>query len=900
MMGYIWFGIILIAFIVAAVTGSMGPMGGQALESAKASVTLAINLVGAMALFLGVMKVAQDAGLMRIIARLLKPVMIRLFPDVPAEHPAMGAMIMNMSANLLGLANAATPFGINAMRELNKLNRRKGTATNAMALFLAINTSNVTLLPTGVIAIRHAAGSTDASGIVISTFLATCCSTCIAILAAKLLQRLPIFRLPAASPGRGPVEDDGDTGDPDPTATEDTPDPAAAESDAHEAWWTLVSLAVLGTATLAVLGLVITMTLYGEGPLIRATEIVNPWIIPGIILVMLSYGVFIQLWDRRAGREPRLEVYSSFIEGAKDGFNVALKIIPYLVAILVAVGMFRASGALDLLVRGISPLTGPFGLPAEALPMALLRPLSGSGAYGYMAEVLNTSGPDTYLGYLVSTMQGSTETTFYVVAVYFGAVQVSRLRHTIPAALTADFTGVIAAVFICTILFGGIAGAGRAKSADERADGDVVITEIMVAPPTAGSAYREWFEVYVVNSLSLEECWIVRSPTSDPADAEQQDQIEGVGTVWAEQHLLFARDEVYVVGDEDDPDARAAVFTYDYFLSFSNIDPFYLFLVCDDVVLDSIAMDWSFFADDCEGNGCAAALRPDRYSTNDNDLLPDSWCLPPPELTFVNSAGDVASGTPGDPNECRVDIRPLPGEVVFTELMVDPQGTEQWFELTSTANHALRLEECELRHQPAPDPDEPGWTVLESAGGAPLHLQPGEIQVFARKTCLDAIPDAEEPPECRFDEVLYDDVVLVADAPGTLELACPSGDAESTNLVTIDSIAYDLTATDVEPGHSFQFLVEEPGRAAELNDDWSSWCPAAVAHCFQSAEDTGCEYGTPGAEGECLGEDEEEPDGCRCHVGVRERPASWATGGAPILILAAVGWWRRHRRGGGG
>jgi len=366
--------------------------------------------------------------------------MIRLFPDVPADHPAMGAMIMNMSANMLGLANAATPFGIKAMMELDKLNRHKGTATNAMALFLAINTSNVTILPTGVIGIRHAAGSADAAGIIPSTLFATLCSTIVAIIAAKSLQRLPMFRIRKAPAGEA-----GEDSRSDDVIDEDL---ASSEADAlqmdekSERFWRVAS------------PICIVLGLAGVVAMIAFSGTVKDWVIPMIIFLLIGYGLVVQLLDRRAGREPRLEIYTSFIDGAKDGFNVALKIIPYLVAILVAVGMFRASGALSLLVSLIGPVSEPLGLPAEVLPMALLRPLSGSGAFGYMTELVNTAGPDTYIGYLVSTMQGSTETTFYVVAVYFGAVQVSKLRHTIPAALTADFTGVVAAVVICLFLFG--------------------------------------------------------------------------------------------------------------------------------------------------------------------------------------------------------------------------------------------------------------------------------------------------------------------------------------------------------------------------------------------------------------------------------------------------------------
>lgn len=461
MMGYIWFAIIFIALVVAAVMGTMGDVTTAIFDSAKTAVTLAIGLVGAMALFLGAMKIAQDAGLLRVIARLIRPIMIRLFPDVPADHPAMGAMIMNMSANMLGLANAATPFGIKAMMELDKLNPRQGTATNAMALFLAINTSNVTLLPTGVMAIRHAAESHDVGGIILPTWFATFCSTCAAILAAKLFQRIPGLRWQEETPQerealrRRQAEEAGEDDEP----VVEGVDASVAERAVGLGWqiasWVLIALLISFGLTQVILFLALGQTAY-TGGLTTVLEQVSPWVIPMVLLTMLGYGLAVQLVDKLTGREARLEIYQSFIDGAKEGFGVALKIIPYLVAILVAVGMFRASGALDLLTRGISPLLTPLGMPAEALPMALLRPLSGSGAFGYMSEVVNTNGPDTYLGYLVSTMQGSTETTFYVVAVYFGAVQVSKLRHTIAACLTADFVGVVATVVICSILFGSL------------------------------------------------------------------------------------------------------------------------------------------------------------------------------------------------------------------------------------------------------------------------------------------------------------------------------------------------------------------------------------------------------------------------------------------------------------
>jgi len=369
-------------------------------DAVKASVSLAISLIGAMAFFLGLMKVAEDGGMLRAVARAIRPVMELLFPEVPADHPAMGAMIMNMSANALGLGNAATPFGIKAMQELDTLNPEKGTATNAMALFLAINTSGVTILPTGVIALRDVMHSSNPAGILGTTLFATLFSTAAGITAAKLYQRF------SADPA-GKVE------------------------------MRPLTAVQIGILFLYLLGIAIFIALclaYGA--------MVSPWIVPMIVLGFLSWGFF-------AG----VPVYESFVEGAKEGFNIATKIIPYLVAILGAVGMLRASGALGLFVALVGRYTMQLGMPAEALPMALLRPLSGSGANGVMMEIMRAEGPDSYVGYLVSTLQGSTETTFYVIAVYFGAIQVTRIRHAMAAALTADLFGIIGAIVACQLYF---------------------------------------------------------------------------------------------------------------------------------------------------------------------------------------------------------------------------------------------------------------------------------------------------------------------------------------------------------------------------------------------------------------------------------------------------------------
>lgn len=400
----------------------MAKLSKAMVDSAGGAVELAIGLVGVMALFLGLMKIAESGGLLQILSRLIRPLMVRLFPDVPPDHPAMGAMILNLSANALGLGNAATPFGIKAMQELDTLNPHKGTATNAMALFMAINTSSVTLLPTGVIALRAAAGSSDPAAILPTTLFATIGSTLIAVLSAKLYQRF--FSVPQES---------NDLQSQAASAAEEDRQPGEAvirleDTDRGYPLWVSYS-------ALALLALSIPCAiLFGQTA--------SPWILPGLMVGFLLFGLV-----------RKVSIYEVFVEGAKDGFQVALRIIPYMVAILVAIGMLKASGGLDLMVHSLATFTSAFGLPAEALPMALMRPLSGSGAYGILASIINDPaiGPDSYTGYLVSTLQGSTETTFYVMAVYFGAIQIRRVRHTLVTALTADAAGVIFAIIACSL-----------------------------------------------------------------------------------------------------------------------------------------------------------------------------------------------------------------------------------------------------------------------------------------------------------------------------------------------------------------------------------------------------------------------------------------------------------------
>jgi spore maturation protein SpmA len=440
-MNLIFFALVAIAFVTAAWhqlrwdgTGEapMTGLTGGVIDAAGGAVELAIALIGVMTLFLGLIKVAEAGGLLAILARLIRPLMVRLFPDVPPDHPAMGAMILNLSANMMGLGNAATPFGIRAMQALNQLNTRPGVATDSMVLFLAINTSSVTLLPTGVIALRAAAGSSDPAAILPTTLFATLCATAAGISAAFLYRRFaPLPAAPVTAPAGADEADEAGIDRATPGAAEAETATLPRDIDRPYPGW------VSGLALLGFVALIPLSVLYGQT--------IAPWIIPSLVLGFLSFGLL-----------RGVRIYEVFVEGAKEGFQVAVRIIPYLVAILVAVGMLRASGALGAFVALLGPVTGPLGLPPEALPMALLRPLSGSGAYGVMASIINDPaiGPDSYVGYLVTTLQGSTETTFYVLAVYFGAVGIRRLRHTLPAALTADLVAVIAAVFAVTLVFG--------------------------------------------------------------------------------------------------------------------------------------------------------------------------------------------------------------------------------------------------------------------------------------------------------------------------------------------------------------------------------------------------------------------------------------------------------------
>ncbi len=387
------------------------------LDYAGTAVSIALGLIGIMALWLGVMKVAEEAGLIALIAKWLKPIMKKLFPDVPEDHPAMGSMIMNMSANMLGLGNAATPFGLKAMEELDKLNPDKGTATNSMVTFLAINTAGLTLIPATAIAVRAAAGSSDPAIIIGTSIFGAGCATVAGITAAKVLEKFPL------SGGFSNW----------------------IKSNLKGLLIFLTIILVLILASLMGLGNVVVNILSFLKPeyFKRFIEIISVVAIPALIILFIGYGAI-----------KKVRVYEQFVEGAKEGFNIAVRIIPYLVAMLMAIGIFRAGGAMDWLSYILKPFTDFIGMPAEALPMALMRPLSGSGSLGIMTEIIKVHGPDSFIGIMVSTFFGSTETTFYVLAVYFGAVNIKNTRHALPAGLIADVAGILGAVFIVRLLFG--------------------------------------------------------------------------------------------------------------------------------------------------------------------------------------------------------------------------------------------------------------------------------------------------------------------------------------------------------------------------------------------------------------------------------------------------------------
>ncbi|WP_024538425.1 nucleoside recognition domain-containing protein [Comamonas badia] len=406
----VWVGFFLIAFATACVRWLLGDAGifqqllTAMFDGARSGFEISLGLAGIMALWLGLMRVGEKAGMVELLARIAQPLLRRLFPEVPAGHPAQGAMTLNISANLLGLDNAATPLGLTAMKELQTLNREApGSASNAQIMFVVMNTAGLTLIPTSVIAIRQSValqqGLTsgfNAADIFLPTLIVTFIGLLTGVLAVAIAQRLPL-------------------------------------------WQPRLLLPVLAVGSL----LVAVVALLARLPAEQAARIAGT---TGAVVILAIVALFLL-----AGLWRRINLYDAFIEGARQGFDVAVQIVPYLVAILVAIGVFRASGGMDAILGALAWVISALGLPTEflpALPVGLMKVLSGAGARGLMIDVLQTHGVDSFVGRLASIIQGSTETTFYVLAVYFGSVGVKHMRHALACALLADAAGLIAAVFV--------------------------------------------------------------------------------------------------------------------------------------------------------------------------------------------------------------------------------------------------------------------------------------------------------------------------------------------------------------------------------------------------------------------------------------------------------------------
>ncbi len=372
-----------------------------AFAMSKTAFEIALGLTGILSLWLGILKVGEKAGAIRILSRLVDPLFRRLFPSIPPKHPAMGTMLMNISANMLGLDNAATPLGLKAMKELQELNPEKETASDAQILFLVLNASGLTLIPVTIMTYRAELGAANPADIFLPILLATFFSTLGGLIATSFFQKIEL---------KNPVT---------------------------IAW-------ILGL-TAAVLGTLFYFSTLSAQALGVQSAFVSGFVLFGIIVAFLALAAF-----------RKVAVFETFVEGAKEGFQTAVTVIPYLVAILVGVAVFRASGAMDLLMMGISHILGFFGIGDDvvpALPTAIMKPLSGSGARGMMIDTMKTYGADSFAGRLSSMFQGTTDTTFYVVAVYFGSVAIRKTRHTIPCALIADVIGVAAAITIAYIFF---------------------------------------------------------------------------------------------------------------------------------------------------------------------------------------------------------------------------------------------------------------------------------------------------------------------------------------------------------------------------------------------------------------------------------------------------------------
>jgi spore maturation protein SpmA len=442
MLNWIWLALVVLAVAIGGWNNRLGEVTNGAFDGAKTAVTIALGLIGIMALWLGVMRLAERAGLVQRIARALHPIMRRLFPDVPPEHPAMGSMLMNMAANMLGLGNAATPLGLRAMRDLEELNPHPGVASNAMCTFLAINTASVQLIPATAIALLASAGSARPTAIVGTALLATLCAATVAITSAKLLEKLPYFRL------RQPIETRREV-----LVGRDAVEPTVEDNviaDEPRGWRRLLPF-LLVLFFLALFVRLVFPSLFNlpadpnaanQNTFVRSVNVLSILAIPFLLSFFPVYAA-----------TRRIKVYEEFVEGAKEGFGVILKIIPFLVTMLVGIGMFKGAGGIDLLTRLLTPILTPLRFPPDLLPLALMRPLSGSATLALLTDIIHRLGPDNIVSLMAATIYGSTETTFYVAAVYFGSVSIKQTRHAIPAGLLGDLAGIVASVIVCRAVF---------------------------------------------------------------------------------------------------------------------------------------------------------------------------------------------------------------------------------------------------------------------------------------------------------------------------------------------------------------------------------------------------------------------------------------------------------------
>lgn len=407
-LNYIWIGFVLIAIVVAMVAafvaGSADPLTAvmnATFDSAKTGFEISLGLTGVLSLWLGIMKIGEKGGFVNAMSRLVAPFFCKIFPEVPKNHPAMGSMFMNMSANMLGLDNAATPLGLKAMRELQELNPKKDTATNPMIMFLVLNTSGLAIVPISIMVYRAQLGAANPSDVFLPILLATYFATLAGLIAVSIAQKINLFQK-------------------------------------------TILLTLLGL-TLLIVGVIVLFSQLSKEDIQFYSAFVANFLLLSIIALFLISGI-----------RKKINVYEAFIEGAKEGFKVAVGIIPYLVAILVGIGMFRASGAMDFVVVGIEKVFAWAGFNTDfvgALPTALMKPLSGSGSRGMMIDTMKMYGVDSFVGRLSCLVQGSTDTTFYILAVYFGSVGITKMRHAVVCGLIADFVGAFAAICIGYLFF---------------------------------------------------------------------------------------------------------------------------------------------------------------------------------------------------------------------------------------------------------------------------------------------------------------------------------------------------------------------------------------------------------------------------------------------------------------